>query len=288
MKRVAVAALGTACVAMGACSTTARHAELGAVPAGSHYVALGSSFASGPGLPAALGPLEQAARCMRSKENYAQQLARRLKLELTDVTCTAAKTSHVLGPWDGLPPQVDALRPSTRLVTVTIGGNDVGYIGGLLSASCHALGLESGSAWRCGPIELPAESAYQQTAAAMRALIVEIQRRAPRARILLVDYIAVLPTHGSCALTPLSAADMTNGRAIAARLEQITAEVARDTGAELFSAAALSRGHDVCSPGAWVNGFARPPAGFGRGSYHPNLAGMTAIAAALEQRLIAR
>jgi lysophospholipase L1-like esterase len=278
-----------AALTVGACSTPPGRGDKAELTAGSHYVAMGSSFASGPGLQPASDTDAAARRCTRSSQNYAQQLASRLQLELTDVSCSGAKTSHVLGPWNELPPQVDALRADTRLVTLTIGGNDVGYIGGLASASCNALGLAAQLAGRpCSANVAPTEAAYVQTAAAMRAIVAEIQRRAPRARVVLVDYTRVLPAHGCCELTPLSDADADIGRAVAARLERITADVAHDTGAELLSAAQLSRGHDACSAEAWSDGYAKTTAGSARANYHPNLAGMTAIASALEQRLRSR
>ena len=74
-------------------------------PAGAHYVAMGSSFAAGPGVGT---PAETPTdRCSRSAANYAQQLARKRNLHLTDVSCGGATTAHVLGPWNELPAQVD-------------------------------------------------------------------------------------------------------------------------------------------------------------------------------------
>lgn len=95
-------------------------------PAGATYVAIGSSFAAGPGItvPADAPP----DRCARSADNYAHQIARRHDLRLLDVSCSGATTAHVLGEWNTLAPQLDAVGAETRLVTVTIGGNDVRLI----------------------------------------------------------------------------------------------------------------------------------------------------------------
>ena len=49
------------------------------------YVALGSSFASGPGIDPLLD-----ARCGRSGSNYAHLVAERLGYDLVDVTCGGA------------------------------------------------------------------------------------------------------------------------------------------------------------------------------------------------------
>ena len=98
------------------------------------YVALGSSMAAGPGIP----PRDRAAplRAGRSAGNYPHLVAQRLGLDLVDVTYSAATTAHVLTDRQhDQPPQADALDGSEVLVTVTIGGNDVGYIPLLTAAA---------------------------------------------------------------------------------------------------------------------------------------------------------
>lgn len=106
------------------------------------YVALGSSYASGPGIE----PMEDRG-CMRSAGNYPHRLAAGLGLELVDATCAGATTADVLlGRQQQVPgggtvaaPQVDSVTPDTTLVTVSIGGNDLGLIGGMLGRSCGPL-----------------------------------------------------------------------------------------------------------------------------------------------------
>jgi lysophospholipase L1-like esterase len=250
-----------------------------AVPAGSHYVALGSSFAAGPGItqPADV----PGTRCARSADNYAHQLARRRGLELTDVSCSGATTQHLLAAWNELPPQLDALRPDTRLVTVTIGGNDLGYMAGLIGASCHALQPEAA----CRGVPAPSERDYAGVAERLQRIAVQVHRRSPQARLVFVDYVTVLPPAGGCALTPLPEADAETARAIDARLRQITATVARGNGAQLLEASRVTRAHHACAAEPWINGYAKPDAAAPQAFYHPKLAGMTAVAEALDQAL---
>lgn len=55
-------------------------------------------------------------------------VAERLGLDLIDVTYSGATTAHVLrDTQNGVPPHIDELDGAEALVTVTIGGNDVGY-----------------------------------------------------------------------------------------------------------------------------------------------------------------
>ena len=101
------------------------------------YVALGSSMAAGPGIrPRAEG----APLCSgRSARNYPHLVAERLSLELVDVTFSGATTAHLLADHQrGRPPQITALDGSEDLVTVTVGGNDVGYVPLLMAASLPA------------------------------------------------------------------------------------------------------------------------------------------------------
>ena len=98
------------------------------------YVALGSSMAAGPGIrPGAAGAPWGSGRSAR---NYAHLVADRLNLDLADVTFSGATTAHVLTDRQrGAPPQIAALDGSESLVTVTVGGNDVGYVPLLMAAS---------------------------------------------------------------------------------------------------------------------------------------------------------
>lgn len=248
-----------------------------AIPPGATYVAMGSSFAAGPGLGRAKA--DAPARCQRSARNYATLLAEALRLTLIDVTCGGATTTHVLGPWSELAPQIDAVTPDTRLVTITIGGNDVNYVRNLMAGSCR-----SGET-RCFPRAEASEADWARDEANMRAIVRAIRARAPGARIVLVDYLTLLPKNGSCAAVEMSAADLDASRATAARLAALTARVARQQGAELLSASAFSAGHTACDAAPWSVGAAVTDPAAGGIAWHPNAPGMRAIADALAARL---
>lgn len=212
------------------------------------------------------------------------------------MTCSGATTAHILGPWSELPPQLDAVTPDTRLVTVTIGGNDVNYIGRLYMASCTAARQAEQPAF-CQALAAqappngahlataPSEQDWTRTEAGLEQVVREIRRRAPQALIVLVDYVTVLPERHLCPQTPLGEGQAAGARDTARRLARLTAAVAARTGAEDLHVSGLSRGHDACSTAPWVTGFI-PPSGDERfAPYHPNLAGMTAVADALDRKL---
>ena len=271
------AALGALALAfLGGCAATNHSARLAPFPPGSHYVAMGSSFAAGAGI----GPTkpDTPARCQRTPINYASLLAGKLGLDLTDVTCGGATTAHLLGPWNELPPQIEAIRPDTRLVTVTIGGNDIGYVGGLMMASCRA-GVSFGNR-PCPPGTPPQEARYRQVEANLRAFSRRISAMAPRARLIFVQYVTLVP-NVSCAAAPISPDDAAANRAIGLRLARITSRVARETGALVLSADKLSRDHDPCSTVPWSKGMSLHPTGEPGSPWHPNADGHAAIAEAL-------
>ena len=272
------------CLALVGCVSTSTGLRRAAIPAGSHYVAMGSSFAAGPGI--ATIEAGTPSRCTRSIENYAHQLAARRALALTDVTCSGAKTEHLLEAWRELPAQLDALRADTRLVTVTVGGNDLGYMAGLVSASCANLQLQSRfPSMSCRSPAAPDESSFTALGLRLEKIAQEVRRRSPEAMLVFVDYATVMPTRGGCDAMPLTANDATTLRLVDRRLRVLTEKVARQNGAQLLKAGALTRDHHVCAKDPWMNGFAVDDKGLRTAVYHPKLAGMTAVAEALDRLL---
>ena len=261
---------------------------------------MGSSFASGPGITASADTPPN--RCQRSGDNYAHQLARKRGLNLVDVSCGGATTANILEPWRELPAQIDAVTPETRLVTMTIGGNDVGFVGGLMAGSCDDNQLAASSQVsaicegmrayaRTNPqaarsaVTSPDEAAWAKVEQGLDEIAREVRRRAPQARLVFVDYIRLVPPSKSCTAVPLSDQAAERARATASRLEQVTATVADRAGVELVKASDLSRGHDACAKDSWATGLIKPPGALNFTPYHPNLAAMTAIADALDRQI---
>ena len=243
----------------------------------SRYVALGSSMAAGPGIrPTADGAPFRAGRSAR---NYAHLVAEKLGFDLVDVTYSNATTANVLtDPQHGTPPQVEALDGSEDLVTVTIGGNDVGYVPLLMAAGLPRI-------VRSVPLlggvvrEMVDPTARDRALVAVAESLKEVGRtlrqRSPRAKVLFVDYLTLLPATGSA--PPLSDVDVALGRRVADTLERLTGEAAADTGCGWVRVAEASREHHPWSAEPWTT---KPGIPFpGRPApLHPNAAGMRAVA----------
>lgn len=264
-------------------------------PAGNHdYVALGSSFGAGPGVPDR-DPTSPAL-CIRSGNNYAHQLAALRHLNLTDMTCSGATAQNVLhGGQFFQPPQLDAVRENTKLVTITAGGNDIYYLPNLFAWSCATDPGALSWAWRLGVCDAKSDAdvdkAVAQVGASLTEIGAEAHRRAPKATVVYVNYTTVLPDAGYCpAKLPITNAQFDRARQLAKTLVAKTDEAARATGSLLVSAADLTRGHDICAADPWVYGytFSASPLNYGPMAYHPTLRAMTEIAAQINKTLDSR
>jgi len=247
----------------------------------SRYVALGSSMAAGPGIrPRAAGSPRWSGRSAR---NYAHLIAQRYGHDLVDVTFSGATTEHVLTEQQhGVPPQITVLDGSESLVTITIGGNDVGYIPLLMAAALPRalrhlplLGARISELLDRDARDQALDAVFESLCAVGRAA----RQRCGQARIIFVDYLTMLPPAGVPA-APLSPADADLGRHVAATLETMTADAAAATGCDVVRAGAASREHHAWSAAPWTT----LPARYGipvpgrPAPLHPNAAGMRAAA----------
>ncbi|MEN7536276.1 SGNH/GDSL hydrolase family protein [Aurantiacibacter flavus] len=245
---------------------------------------MGSSFAAGAGIgPNKPGTPE---RCNRAVNNYPSLLAAHLNLALEDESCGGATSAHLLDAWNELPAQLSAVRPDTRLVTITVGGNDLNYMGLLFSASCDpAVGMAMGGETRSCPDlpHRPSDADYAALETNLRQIVREIHDTAPAARVVFVQYVTLVPEE-LCSATPISANAAEQARELAHRLAEVTASAARASGAEVLSVDTLSASHTVCDPRPFSRGFSPTASGPGA-PWHPTAQGHTAIAEALAAML---
>ena len=213
------------------------------------YTALGDSYAAGPLIPnQSLNPLG----CLRSDHNYAHLTAAAKGLTLTDVSCSGAKTGDMTSPQNvepgPNPPQFNALNASTDDVSITIGGNDIGF--SEVAQSCITL----------NPFATPCKNKYAPggkdqlaeriaTAAPKVAAVIQgIHSRAPNARVFVLDYPAIFPETGSGCWPqlPIGFGDVPYLRSTQQHLNQMIAAQAAANGATFVGWYAASIGHDAC------------------------------------------
>ncbi len=249
------------------------------------YVALGSSFAAGPGLmPRAEGSPR---RSGRSAANYAHLLAAHLGLALDDVSFSGATTSDILAPnGRGFPAQLDSVRADTELVTMTAGGNDVGYLPALTGDSLpypfsRLPRVKHNVAEAIDPRTL--DERFDRLERNLTAIVRRIRDQAPDARVVLVDYLTILPPDPAVATGPLSASVADGGRHVADRLGRTTEAVASAEGCTFLPVGEASRDHHAWAVEPWTRRFHLSLRG--GAPYHPNADGMRAIAGMLADLL---
>lgn len=258
---------------------------MGVVPY-AQMVSLGSSFAAGPGVEPVV---DKAA--MRSGRNYAHLVATRLGATLVDATVSGATTATILHQRQRVTtrvfaPQIESVHAGTDLVTVTAGGNDLGYLGGVLGTAL--LGHLAGW-WLSRPVAnlirgrrvlKPVTQEQQEAATDGLVRIVEgVRARAPEARVVLVDYLPIFTdlTTGRTGV-PMTGSEMEHFRGVAASLSAAYAEASRRSGADLVPASVYGHDHGAGSPEPWVNVLRVKALG---SSFHPTAAGMQAVADAI-------
>jgi lysophospholipase L1-like esterase len=263
-----------------------------ATPAYSRYVALGDSYTSGPFIPfMRLNPIG----CGRSTNNYPSLLAATLHVRsFTDISCGGADTTNMTQsqsvPLFGTnPPQFTALRPTTDLVTVGIGGNDDSVFGSVVG-TCPGLRDSDPHGAPCkahftvnGQDTLLASIAATQVK--VTAVVQGIHQRSPHAKVLVIGYPRIGPATGTCPdVLPFADGDYAYLDSIERALNTAAANASKAAGATFIDTYGPSLGHDACAGGnAWIQGqslnvLAAAP-------YHPRKAAMVGEAAIIAKAL---
>ncbi|MEV0523212.1 SGNH/GDSL hydrolase family protein [Streptomyces sp. NPDC050439] len=259
---------------------------LGVSPAGAtasqaeeplEYVAIGDSFAAGP-----LIPDQSQWSCLRSARNYPAVVAEALDARLTDVSCSGAKVGDFSGRQFGLlPPQYNALKPSTDLVTLTIGGNDVSLVGTALGCvnllpkpagiSCADTAAAKGD---------PTAKAIEAWRASFGQALDEVHRRAPNARVVVAGYATYIRKDGCWPTQPIWDKDGNYLQARVNQLNGVLAEQSKAHGATYVDTAAVSAGHDTCAAPSerYIEGLVPTSVA---APLHPNARGMAAFGEAI-------
>jgi lysophospholipase L1-like esterase len=214
------------------------------------YVALGDSYSAASGVlpPDPTAPPQ----CLRSTRNYPHVIAGATGAALTDVTCGGAETGDFFAPqYDGVAPQLDAVRPGTELVTMTIGGNDSGVFIGTLQACGTAAVTTAGRGSPCKDRygDSFATTIRAKTYPALVRALRAVRERAPEARVAILGYPWIMPASGGCFdRMPVAEGDVPYVRGIQATLNDAVRRAAARTGVTYVDMNRVSNGHDACQP----------------------------------------
>jgi lysophospholipase L1-like esterase len=251
-----------------------------AVARGADWVGLGDSYAAGPLIPnQSLSPLG----CLRSDHNYARLAAASTGRSLADVSCSGAKTDNMAGSQSTSagtnPPQFNALSAATKVVSVQIGGNDIGFTEILENCvTYNPFGKPCQNRYGTGSND-QINARIAAAAPKVAAVLAGIKSRAPGARILVVNYAAILPETGSGCWpqVPFAYSDVPYLRGKQKALNTMLQQQAAAAGAVYVDDYTASIGRDACkSTGTrWVEPLVP---GNAAAPFHPNARGMAGIA----------
>lgn len=221
------------------------------------YDALGDSYGSGFGVP----PYED--ECGRSSAAYGHQIDGRMRIELDDFAACAGATTTSLEA-----SQLGALDGDTNLVTVSIGGNDIGW--GEVVGACVIL-----SDGKCAvALGMTSERIQERLPGLLEDTYSQIEEAAPNAHVVVTGYPRLFsPKYGDYYnASPAEQQAMNEGADL---LNSVISNAAAEHGFQFVDVTKRFVGHGVNAPKPWVLGFTDP------GRFHPNLSGYRAYAAAV-------
>ncbi|WP_256668261.1 SGNH/GDSL hydrolase family protein [Nocardia cyriacigeorgica] len=240
--------------------------------AGAEYVALGDSGAATTGV-VDVDPTAPLA-CIRSNSNAPTLVAQRLGLELDDRTCSSAKIPDLTrSQAPGAGPQLDALGPNTRIVTLHIGANDANMTRYILGG-CHAGAVTGGCAAAADP---QWDADIDAIAPAYAAALDEISRRAPHATIFVDGWPTYLGASSCPAMLGLRDTDAPYIQSKFARLNSVVGREAAAHGAIYIDTVVASPSAGMCADPS-VRWFDPILADQTLLPYHPTLAGHRGVA----------
>lgn len=273
------------------------------------YVALGDSYSSGEGAwdyedgtdfddRDDLWPFnddeEDHNRCHRSENAYSQVVASANDFagDVTFVACSGAVITDLTHPNHGNTgedPQLDALDDDVSLVTMTMGGNDLGFadvVKDCIINGARGVGfVDSCQEKHDQRIEDLLPELEQRLIDQYRA----IKEKAPNARVVIIGYPQLFPEHpGDDYHDLLFKEDQVWMNEKAAELNAMLRDAARQAGVEFVDPTDIFRDHGIGSDDPWINDLDWGGPGLmivDPSSFHPNAAGHAAIAQLIQQQL---
>ena len=229
-----------------------------ASPPSLDYVALGDSFSSGVGTRTYF---PDSGTCARSPLAYPSLYrATHRTSSFAFVACAGATVADVTG-------QLSAVTRQTDLVTMTVGGNDVGF--GAVLAACSG---PPPSPEQCQAAVAAGQAAISNIPNRVAGLLASIRARAhPGAEVVVLGYPQLFGS-GPCTAPglPVSSirAAIDDG---AGRLNQALSATAQAYGALFVDVSRRFARHGACAEpkSRWIN----PPTAPFSESYHPNIRG---------------
>ncbi|HEX2145617.1 MAG TPA: SGNH/GDSL hydrolase family protein [Glycomyces sp.] len=216
------------------------------------YAALGDSYSSGTGAGSYFDE-----ECLRSEMAYPRLLANALGADFEFAACSGATTADLLAK------QLDPLDVETDLVTVTIGGNDIGWAEAV--KACITPLTEC-----TDDIEAAEARIRDELPGLLDGAYGAIAGRAPNADVYVLGYPRLFNGQKVCgALRQPNVGEQRRMNEAADRLAGIVQNTAEKHGFTYVDVREAFEGHAICDDVAYLHGLRYPPVE----SYHPNAMG---------------
>jgi lysophospholipase L1-like esterase len=230
----AVISVGSLAVAAPLLSAGAANAS-GAV----NYVALGDSYSSGVG---AGSYSSSSGSCDRSSNAYSVLWDNaKAPSSFTFDACSGATTADVVDS------QVDVLSSSTTLVSITIGGNDVGF-----SNVMETCVLDSTSSC-VSAVDTAESEANSQLPGELDNALNAVAAHAPNARVVVMDYPDLYDLSESSGCIGLSTTDRTDLNQAADVLDGVIQAAASRHDDVFGDVRGYFSGHEICDSSSWLH-----------------------------------
>ncbi|HJQ41945.1 MAG TPA: SGNH/GDSL hydrolase family protein [Jatrophihabitantaceae bacterium] len=225
--------------------------------AGARYVALGDSYSSGVG---AGSYISASGSCMRSTNAYSQLWANgHAPASYVSVACSGAKTTDVNAN------QLSALSSTTTLVSITIGGNDVGF--SQVMQDCVIYGTST-----CvSEVNAAENTARTQLPGWLNTTYNGIRSHAPNAKVVVLSYPRFYHDLWYCVgLSSTSRNKINEGADVLDGVIQTATTGHGFTFADVRSR--FAAGHEICDSDSWLHSVEWSNI---VESYHPTAAGQS-------------
>ena len=259
------------------------------------YVALGDSYSAGEGAYQVQADLAPDNRCRRTSQAYFHAIVNTFRFRKGSAfwACSGATTNDVLSGGGGQPPQVSRVTADTSLVTLSIGGNDVGFAHVL--AGCVVRFPWSEGCRQQGP---QIDARMQKLRVALRDVLSKITTTAPLARVIVVGYPRIFSETSGQGFDNISVGDQHWLNLRAKELGDLIREVAQAADQRIVAAHAPGSveyvdaldafaGHEIGTKDPFVNGLEVNLSALSAEarSFHPNDAGYRRLAGLVSRQI---
>ncbi|MFE9768823.1 SGNH/GDSL hydrolase family protein [Streptomyces sp. NPDC005808] len=223
------------------------------------YVALGDSYAVAPGTRTYDDAVNDL--CRRGPLAYSRLwAAQHPSVAFVEASCSGATTADVIST------QIPQLTADTTLVTLQVGGNDVGFVDVL--ANCV---LTINDQDCVNGVEAAKQATQTTLSASLAQTYAAVRAKAPNARVVVVGYPRFYTINGTCGILGLSDTERTAVNSAADTLAGVMSARAAEAGFTFLDARPVFDPHTICSTGSvWLTSLEWDKV---NESYHPNAAG---------------